>query len=118
MAYFIFGYFSMKWKVILHYKAFYFGKTCAETLNFSLPKKLDLRKTKLFRDRPSSFAPGTQTYVTELKKSTVICPYSRVKSVSQSRVMVYFYHHLTLDVAWVVAFTEIWKRTWSYYYCI
>jgi phosphoketolase len=24
---------------------FYFGKTCAETLNFSLPKKLDLRKT-------------------------------------------------------------------------
>jgi hypothetical protein len=42
--------------VILHYKTFYFGKKCAETLNFSLPKKLDLRKTKLFRDRPSSFS--------------------------------------------------------------
>jgi hypothetical protein len=40
---------------ILHYQAFYFGKTCAETWNFSLPKKLDLRKTKLFRNRPSSF---------------------------------------------------------------
>jgi hypothetical protein len=41
--------------VILHYKTCYFGKTCAETWNFSLPKKLDLRKTKLFRNRPSSF---------------------------------------------------------------
>jgi hypothetical protein len=40
---------------ILHYKTCYFGKTCAETWNFSLPKKLDLRKTKIFRDRPSSF---------------------------------------------------------------
>jgi hypothetical protein len=30
--------------VILHYKTFYFGKTCAEAWNFSLPKKLDLRK--------------------------------------------------------------------------
>jgi hypothetical protein len=38
-----------------NYKTFYFGKTCAETLNFSLPKKLDLRKNKLFRYRPSSF---------------------------------------------------------------
>jgi hypothetical protein len=26
--------------VISYYKAFYFGKTCAETCNFSLPKKL------------------------------------------------------------------------------
>jgi hypothetical protein len=34
------------------YQNFYFSKTCAETWNFSLPKKLDLRKTKLFRDRP------------------------------------------------------------------
>jgi hypothetical protein len=33
--------------VILHYKTFYFSKTCAETWNFSLPKKFDLRKTKL-----------------------------------------------------------------------
>jgi hypothetical protein len=41
--------------VTLHYKTFYFGKTCAETLNFSLPKKLDSRKTKPFRNRPSSF---------------------------------------------------------------
>jgi hypothetical protein len=24
--------------VILHYKTFYLGKACAETLNFSLPK--------------------------------------------------------------------------------
>jgi hypothetical protein len=38
--------------VILH---FYFGKTCAKTWNFSLPKKLDLRKTNIFRDWPSSF---------------------------------------------------------------
>jgi hypothetical protein len=38
--------------MILHCETFYFGKTCAETLNFSLPKKLDhLRKNKLFRDR-------------------------------------------------------------------
>jgi hypothetical protein len=29
-----------------------------------VPKKLDLRKTKL--------APGTQTYVTELKKWTIV----------------------------------------------
>jgi hypothetical protein len=41
--------------VILHYKTFYFGKTCSETWNFSLPKKLDTRKTKFFHDRPSSF---------------------------------------------------------------
>jgi hypothetical protein len=41
--------------VILHYKTFYFDKACAETWNFSLPKKLDLRKTKLFHNRPSSF---------------------------------------------------------------
>jgi hypothetical protein len=34
--------------VILHYKTFYFGKTCAETLNFSLPKKFDLRRKKTF----------------------------------------------------------------------
>jgi hypothetical protein len=33
----------------------YFGKACAETLNFSLSNKLDLRKTKLFPDRSSSF---------------------------------------------------------------
>jgi hypothetical protein len=41
--------------VILHYKTFYFGNTCAETWNLSLQKKIDLRKTKLFCDRPSSF---------------------------------------------------------------
>jgi hypothetical protein len=60
--------------VILHYKTYYFDKTCAETWNFSLPKKLDLRKNKLFRNRPSTvvFAPGTQTYVTELKNQTIV----------------------------------------------
>jgi hypothetical protein len=36
-------------------RTFCFGKICAETLNLSLPKKLDLRKTKLFCDRTSSF---------------------------------------------------------------
>jgi hypothetical protein len=41
--------------VILHYKTFYFSKTCAETWNFSLPKKLDLRINKLFSDQSSSF---------------------------------------------------------------
>jgi hypothetical protein len=41
--------------VILHDKTFYFCKTCAETWNLSPPKKLDLRKTKLFHDLPSSF---------------------------------------------------------------
>jgi hypothetical protein len=34
---------------------FYFCKTCAEILNFSLPKKLDLRKTKLICDQISQF---------------------------------------------------------------
>jgi hypothetical protein len=34
--------------VILHCKTCYFIIICAETLNFSLPKKLDLRKNKLF----------------------------------------------------------------------
>jgi hypothetical protein len=41
--------------VILLYSTFYFSKTCVETWNFALPKKLDLRKTKLSCDRPSSF---------------------------------------------------------------
>jgi hypothetical protein len=41
--------------VILHYKTFYFSKTCVQTWNFSLPKKLDLGKTKRFCNWPSSF---------------------------------------------------------------
>jgi hypothetical protein len=52
--------------VILHYKTFYFGKTCAETWNFSLPKKLDLTIS------PVVFAPRTQTYATELKNGLPI----------------------------------------------
>jgi hypothetical protein len=46
--------------MILQYKFFYFSKTCAETWNSSLPKKLDLRKTELFCDWPGSFC-STQT---------------------------------------------------------
>jgi hypothetical protein len=37
--------------VILHYQTFYFGKTCAETWKFSLPKKLDFRREKTFCNR-------------------------------------------------------------------
>jgi hypothetical protein len=54
--------------VILHYKFFYFGKICAETWNFSLPKKKDLRKNSFFAIGPVVFAPRTQTYATELNK--------------------------------------------------
>jgi hypothetical protein len=59
-----------------------YGKTCFYTtklfisaIHVGLPKfrtaeKLDLRKTKLVRDRPSSFcSTRTQTYATELKKN-------------------------------------------------
>jgi hypothetical protein len=57
--------------VILHYNTFYFGKTCAETLKFSLPKKYDLQK-KMFVIGPVVFAPGIQTFATELKKWTIV----------------------------------------------
>jgi hypothetical protein len=33
--------------VILYYKPYYFGKTCAKTWNFSLPKKLDTGGAKI-----------------------------------------------------------------------
>jgi hypothetical protein len=98
MAYFIFGYFSTKLgtsvdgqeingrepilskmcintanvqekNVILHYKAYYFGKICATIRNFSLPKKLDLRKNKLFRDRPSSFCSRYPNMCDRTKKN-------------------------------------------------
>jgi hypothetical protein len=44
--------------IILHYKTFYFGtfyfgKTCADTWNFSLPKKLDWKKQTFFTFGPS-----------------------------------------------------------------
>jgi hypothetical protein len=56
--------------VILHYnKTCYFGKTCAETWNFSLPKKIDLRKTKLFRDRPSFFCSRYHNICDRTKKN-------------------------------------------------
>jgi hypothetical protein len=58
--------------MILHYKHFYFGKTYAETCNFSLPKKLDLNENFFFKIGPVVFAPGTQTCVTELKKWTTV----------------------------------------------
>jgi hypothetical protein len=57
--------------VILHYKTFYFGKTCAETWNFSLPKKLDLRKTELFRDRPSGFCSRYPNICDRTKKMDI-----------------------------------------------
>jgi hypothetical protein len=34
--------------VILHYKTFYFGKTCAETWNLSLPKQIKFKKKLTF----------------------------------------------------------------------
>jgi hypothetical protein len=46
--------------VILHYKTFYFGKTCAEKIN-----------PNLFTIGPVVFAPRTQTYATELKEWTI-----------------------------------------------
>jgi hypothetical protein len=59
--------------VILHYKTFYFGKTCAETWNFSLPKTLDLRKTKLFHDRPSSFCSRYPNMRDRTKQMEFVC---------------------------------------------
>jgi hypothetical protein len=59
-------------KVILHNKTFYLGKICAETWNFSLPKKLDLRKTKLFRDQPSSFCSRYPNIYDRTKKMDYI----------------------------------------------
>jgi hypothetical protein len=59
---------SVQENVILHYKTFYFGKTRAETWNFSLPKKLDWTKTKLFRDRPSSFCSRYSNMCDRTKK--------------------------------------------------
>jgi hypothetical protein len=57
--------------VILLYKTFYFGKTCAETWNFSLTKKLYIRKIKLFCDRPSSFCSRYTNICDWAKKWTI-----------------------------------------------
>jgi hypothetical protein len=48
------------------------GKTCAETWNFSLPKKIRFQKNQTFAIGPVVFAPRTQTYATELKEWTVV----------------------------------------------
>jgi hypothetical protein len=58
--------------VNLHDRTFYFGKTCAETLNFSLPKKLGFKKNQTFGISPVVFAPRTQAYATELKEWTIV----------------------------------------------
>jgi hypothetical protein len=49
------------------------GKTCAKTWNFALPKKLDLRKTKLSHDRPSSFCSRYQKICDRTKKMDYTC---------------------------------------------
>jgi hypothetical protein len=50
---------NLQENVILHYKASYFCKTCAETWNFSLAKKIRLKKDQtFFAIGPVVFAPG------------------------------------------------------------
>jgi hypothetical protein len=52
---------------------FIIGKTWAETWNFSLPKKLDLRKNKRFRDRLSSFCSTYPNICDRTKKIDYRC---------------------------------------------